>query len=128
QPAALAPQAQLARAMTADGDTIAQVTPTIPPDFESWWGRSSDDSKRVILQVAAERIANPRARDVVRRLVEEGALVFEPDLGPRPEWSEALKRRLVSEAAHLREWETPAGATGWTSRRCAASLTKRLFS
>jgi len=46
QPAALAPQAQLARAMTADGYTIAQVTPTIPPDFESWWGRSSDESKR----------------------------------------------------------------------------------
>jgi len=98
------------------------VTSPIVPDFESWWGRSSDDCKRVILQVAAERIANPRARDVVRRLVEEGALVFEPDLGPRPEWRAALRMRLVRESEHLREWETPTGATSWTSARWSLLL------
>jgi len=76
----------------------------------------------VILQVTAERIANPRARDVVRRLVEEGALVFEPDLGPRREWREALRMRLVSESAHLREWETAPSATGWTSARWSLLL------
>jgi hypothetical protein len=120
---ALAPRAPLAAAVAAGGSTVSQVTSPIVPDFESWWGSSSDDSKRVILQVTAERIANPRARDVVRRLVEEGALVFEPDLGPRPEWRESLRLRLVSESAHLREWETPINATGWTSARWSLLLT-----
>jgi hypothetical protein len=119
---AFAPQLQRAAAVAAGGATVSQVTSHFVPDFDSWWEFSTDDCKRVILQVTAERIANPRARDVVRRLVEEGALVFEPDLGPRKEWREALKKKLVSESEHLREWETAASATGWTSARWSLLL------
>jgi len=104
-------------AAAVGGSVLSQGASHVVPDFESWWSRSSDDSKRVILQVTAERIANPRARHVLKELLEEGALVFEPDLGPRPEWREELKKRLISESAQLRVWETPENATGWTSAR-----------
>jgi hypothetical protein len=58
----------------------------------------------------------------VKQLIEEGALVFEPDLGPRPEWRDELKKRLISESAYLREWEKPENANGWTSARWSLLL------
>jgi len=86
-------------------------------DFQAWWNDLHDDHKRVMLQVTAEHIANPRTRTLVRELVENGALMFRPGLRPRPEWEPNLRVVLWAERKRLAEWERPEGAGGWSYSR-----------
>jgi len=72
-------------------------------DMEAAWRACSDAEQHLLLQIAAERIANPHQRDLTLGLLRRGLLTLCPELRPvTPEWEAFLLDKTREEEAGKR--------------------------
>lgn len=103
----------------ARGNTNIEVTadPAV-----SWDKLKTDDDRFLLMQIAAENLANPGQRKAVERLLAEGYVCLNPDLQPAPALCERVREEAARPAARsaLRDWEQVDAADSWRYVRTVA--------
>jgi hypothetical protein len=86
--------------------------------IESRWWQLTREQRMVLLQVARDRIANPRQRQTVTTLLEQRLLRMAPDLRPySKEVEKVLEDKRKTLTAELRAWEELKVAHSWRNVR-----------
>jgi hypothetical protein len=85
--------------------------------IEGKWSELTNEEQMVLLQVARDRIANPRQHQIVVKLLKERLLTLNPDLRPSFDVDKVFRDERETHAADLRQWEDVTGARSWRNIR-----------
>ena len=95
---------------------LADVTAGPPSDQRSQtlWNDCGEQERLILIQVARERIASPRHRETVNRLLCKGVLKLDPDIQPcSQEFAAFVARRERDLKDDVLKFERASNARGW---------------
>ncbi len=99
-------------------EALERIVESAEGYYWALWTACSRDEKLVLVQLAEERLVNPKQNRTVRRLLQRGLVVRDPMLRPMNE-SFTLFVSLIRLPQEVREWEQPSQGMGWTHIRWA---------